>query len=100
MFPTKEDMERIRDCSIKASKTKSPLKQALIAIETVCQRIECADYSELTKEELVDSMNLIYKIAHGCNPYHSCYDSHEDWRRVKDKWFSNYAAEYKEELKK
>jgi hypothetical protein len=55
-----------------------------ITCDDFCSDIEMELYEGdvLSKKEkiMAEKLRLIYRLIHGHNPKHSCYDMHEDWR--------------------
>lgn len=55
-----------------------------IAADDFCSDVECRLLNgkyEGDAKEMAEKLRQIYCIAHSLNPTHSCYGSHEGWRK-------------------
>ena len=71
-------------------KSLGNLLKTLEKIEKIVSDDFCHDLEhDLMKEKpmsekektMIKKLEEVYRLAHGINPKHSCFNSHEDWRK-------------------
>jgi hypothetical protein len=84
-LPTKKDIEAMRVATLEKAKNATLSDKALMVIDSLLS--ECDDGRENSL------LNKIYRIAHGCSPFTSCYNVHGDWRKETLIEYENIIAE-------
>ena len=92
-------IEEFLNCEVEASKSNTLEEKTIYILDdlvmdedleilsmTVCM----GDFegTELEKK-LIEKLDSIYRIVHGCNKYNICYTSHESWREEIEESFSS-----------
>lgn len=72
-LPTTKEIEAMRDAVLEKDKTASLQDKALMVIDSIL--------SEYEDEADNAVLNKIYRIAHGCSPFTSCVNAHNEWQQ-------------------
>lgn len=50
----------------------------------------CYENGHKTQKNAEDILDNIYRISHGVGKHHSCYETHESWRKEIDKLYKEF----------
>ena len=82
---------------INESPTFSESEKCIVVIEDELNKHQCVEFKDLDKETLSEMLETIYRLCHGVNKYHTCYDVHSSWREEMENKFENILNKIKNE---